>query len=364
MSLFQKSRVTQKDVAREAGVSHVTVSLALRGRRGIPPATRKRIESIAKRLGYTPDPMLRALSTYRQTKKPMAYQSTLGWINNYPQPNDLYRSEGFRLMFAGAKQRAAELGYGLETLNLSEFRFEKEAAQRVFDTHGIRGLLVAPLHASMDQVDLDWDHYSAVRLGYSMKDVPLHTVVTSQYRGAYMATEQLVRLGYHKIAYIHEREFNIRTSGHFLGGYLSACAHYGLNPGMVLALPVIGNSRDTLAWEQAHKWIKKERPDAVIMAAWDILPYLIKWGYRVPEDIGLVSLTLDEKNKNLSGMHQNERAVGRAAIDVLTSLVERQENGIPKVPMHVLIEGIWQEGQTTKRIPSTPLRVRSEALVN
>jgi LacI family transcriptional regulator len=63
-------------------------------------------------------------------------------------------------------------------------------------------------------------------------------------------------------------------------------------------------------------------------------------------------------------MHQNERAVGRAAIDVLTSLVERQENGIPKVPMHVLIEGIWQEGQTTKRIPPTPLRVRSEALVN
>jgi LacI family transcriptional regulator len=362
MRQFTKSRVTQKDVAREAGVSHVTVSLALRGRRGIPPATRKRIESIAKRLGYTPDPMLKALSAYRQTKKPIAYQSTLGWINNHPQPDMLYRSEGFRLTFEGAQQRAAELGYGLEAINLSEFRFEKETAHRVLDTHGIRGLLVAPLHASMDRVDLDWDRYSAVRLGYSMKDTLLHTVVTSQYRGAYMATEQLVRLGYRRIAYIHEREFNIRTSGHFLGGYLSACAHYSLDAGLILSLPVIGTNRDTLAWEQARTWIAKEKPDAIIMAAWDILPHLIHWGFRVPEEIGLVSLTLGERNENLSGIHQNERAAGRAAIDVLTSLVERQEIGIPRVPMHILIEGVWREGHTTRNLPkSPPIRLRGHS---
>ena len=343
-----KARVTQKDVAREAGVSHVTVSLALRGRREIPPATRKRIEAIARRLGYTPDPMLKALSAYRQTQRPVAYHSTLAWINNYPSPDELYRPEGFRLFFEGAKQRAAELGYGLATVNLAEFNYEKRATQRVLDTRGIKGLLVAPVHSSLGHVNLDWDRYSAVRMGYSMKDTLLHTVVTSQYRGGYSATEHLVTLGYRKIAYIHEEQFNLRTSGHFLGGYLSACAHYDLGGGSVLALPIAGNNREALAWEQARQWIAKEKPDAIIMAAWDLLPLLIHWGYDVPGNIGLASLTVGEKNQSTSGIHQNERAAGRAAIDVLTSMVERQEAGIPKTPMHVLIEGVWRDGRTTR----------------
>lgn len=346
-----KTRVTQKDIAREAGVSHVTVSLALRGRREIPPATRKRIEAIARRMGYTPDPLLKALSAYRQKQRPAAYRSTLAWINNYPEPPELYRPEGYRLMYEGAKKRAAELGYGLAAVNLAEFRYDKKTAQRVLDTRGINGLLVAPLHDSMDHVDLDWDRYSAVRLGYSMQDTLLHTVVTSQYRGGYSATEHLFKLGYRKIAYIHEEQFDIRTSGHFLGGYLSACAHYGLGGSLVLALPTARNNRDVLAWEQAREWIAKRKPDAIIMAAWDLLPHLINWGYDVPGEIGLASLTVGEKNRNTSGIHQNERAAGSAAVDVLTSMVERQERGIPRTPMHVLIEGVWRDGRTARRLP-------------
>jgi LacI family transcriptional regulator len=48
-----RARVT--DVAAAAGVSPTTVSHALSGARTVNPATRERILSIAKELGYVPD---------------------------------------------------------------------------------------------------------------------------------------------------------------------------------------------------------------------------------------------------------------------------------------------------------------------
>ena len=67
----------------------------------------------------------------------------------------------------------------------------------------------------------------------------------------------------------------------------------------------------------------------------------------MPEDIGFAFVSVQEKGDVVSGMHQNPRRVGSAAVDLLVSLLERQETGIPKTPMHVLIEGEWRDGQTT-----------------
>ena len=53
-----RARVSLRDVARSVGVSHVTVSLALRGDPRVSAARRKEVEIAAKRLGYRPDPML------------------------------------------------------------------------------------------------------------------------------------------------------------------------------------------------------------------------------------------------------------------------------------------------------------------
>ncbi len=54
-------RVTLKDVAAACGLSHVAVSLALRGSPEIPPATRERILKAARDLRYVPDESARRL---------------------------------------------------------------------------------------------------------------------------------------------------------------------------------------------------------------------------------------------------------------------------------------------------------------
>lgn len=56
-------RVRLKDVARAAGVSDATVSLALSGNPRISEATRKRVKTVARELGYRPNVAARALRT-------------------------------------------------------------------------------------------------------------------------------------------------------------------------------------------------------------------------------------------------------------------------------------------------------------
>ena len=54
---------TIKDVAKQARVSHSTVSRALRGNPSISDDTTKRVRQIAREMGYNPSAAARSLKT-------------------------------------------------------------------------------------------------------------------------------------------------------------------------------------------------------------------------------------------------------------------------------------------------------------
>lgn len=58
-------RHTLADVARQAGVSAITASRALRGTRAVDAALAERVRAAAQQLGYVPDPAARALASAR-----------------------------------------------------------------------------------------------------------------------------------------------------------------------------------------------------------------------------------------------------------------------------------------------------------
>ena len=57
--------VSIKDIAREAGVSHSTVSRALADSPLVNVETKARIQALAREMGYTPSAIARAMSTGR-----------------------------------------------------------------------------------------------------------------------------------------------------------------------------------------------------------------------------------------------------------------------------------------------------------
>ncbi len=58
-------RVTLADVAAAAGVSAMTASRALSGKRTVDPALVERVRAVSQKLGYVPDPAARALASHR-----------------------------------------------------------------------------------------------------------------------------------------------------------------------------------------------------------------------------------------------------------------------------------------------------------
>jgi len=62
---FENARITLADVAREAGVSAITVSRALRQPDKVSPKVRDRILRVVSRLGYVPDAAASALASTR-----------------------------------------------------------------------------------------------------------------------------------------------------------------------------------------------------------------------------------------------------------------------------------------------------------
>jgi hypothetical protein len=67
------------------------------------------------------------------------------------------------------------------------------------------------------------------------------------------------------------------------------------------------------------------------------------WLAGLPGDILTASYALDGGGDGLPGMDHNNAAIGAAAVDWVTRLVERNEFGLPEEPSRLLLPGRWRE---------------------
>ena len=78
-------RVGLREIAAAAGVSVMTVSLALRGNPRISIATRDRIKRLADELGYHPDPELSRLMNHLRTSRTARGKIGVALVDFYPR---------------------------------------------------------------------------------------------------------------------------------------------------------------------------------------------------------------------------------------------------------------------------------------
>ncbi|MBE7157255.1 MAG: LacI family DNA-binding transcriptional regulator [Rhodospirillales bacterium] len=342
-------RVTHRDIARLAEVSHVTVSLALRGHRSIPAATRERIERIAAEIGYRPDPALSALMIYRRGAKPSSYQGTLAWVNNYRENPDDLRAH-FSRYFLGAKQRCAELGYQLEEFRMVDLDLNYKRLSKILRARSIQGVLFPPQgrlrHISKSA--FDWEDFSAVAFGFSLQRPQLDAVTNAQYRTARIAIRKLRSLGYRRIGFVAVERAIEQTDQNFLGGYLVSQRNFP----PLESLPIHLVGRKSEAGERAAflAWFRESEPDVILM----VTAVAIHWLREVPAEVrrgcGYALVDVADDDQETSGMNQNNLLIGRTAVDVLISKIHANERGIPTVPKRILIEGRWVEGKTAPRV--------------
>lgn len=123
-----KQRVTLDDVAREAGVSTMTVSRVVNNTGRISDTTRRHVQAIITRLGYRPSRAARALVT-RKT-------ALLGVI--VPDITNPY----FSKIVQGIEDVATEAEYSVLLVNTNETLAREEAALTQLDDSTIDGLIL------------------------------------------------------------------------------------------------------------------------------------------------------------------------------------------------------------------------------
>lgn len=340
---MSSKRVTLRDLAKQLGVSHTTVSLALRNHPSILPERRAQIKRLAEKEGYRPDPFLSALSVYRVQNRPAGFHSLLAWVNHWDQPGDLRGRKEFDAYWCGGSQAAERLGYRLEDIRwpagLSPARFEQILLAR-----GIQGVIIPPHREAPDWGGFDWNKFSIIRLGMSVPHPDSNVVTSDHQRAVLMAFEKMSQHGYQRIGLVVAADFDRHLGGNYIGGFAAAQRLFKFRhilPPLLTDEPVY-LQQPAKARQLLSKWLEQHKPDAILSAVVDVPPMIRGLGYRIPEDIAVAGSSRDVPVD--AGINQNPEHIGRIAVQMLVSQINLNERGVPTVPCRTLVESSWQEG--------------------
>lgn len=343
-------KVTMADVARAARVSRATVSLALRHRTEIPEATRRKVHVAAQRLGYVPHPLVSALMATRRGKN-RAFQASLAFLTAYPT-KDGWRttSQAYAALFTGAKARAQQLGYALQEVWLRDPRVDARRQSQILQARGIQGVLVSPLPAEDAVIPMiAWEAFSVLAVGYSMRKPAFHRISHDYFHGMALALQQCRAKGYRRVGFFLDRRVSQVIAHLWHAAYL---AEQKTTPGAEPIEPLLAERWDD---PQILRWLKQERPDALIcLDAWRLQAIR-----HVPSSLPLICLNTDESPHPLPGIRRDFSLIGHAAVDRLVSLVQTNQRGTPDRVQTVLLEGEWTHGDRLAR-RGQPLGVSNE----
>jgi len=351
-------RVTLRDIARRLKLTHSTVSRALRDNHQISPAVRVKIQLTAAEMGYRPDPMLTALAHYRQTNVKAAICSELAWINLWPNPKELRRQREFDLYWKGAFAEAARCGFRLEEFSLNE-GVTTERLKQIFRTRNIIGLLLPP--KPPDSIPswegFPWEDFFVVRFGHSLRDPCVHLVASDQMSDGLIAFENIRRHGYRRIGLV-TNEFNSKNLVRFAAGFLFGC----LTVPEAERLPILNLGQLDLQEDKKtlSAWLKRFQPDAILTDLASLRDLLASVGRRVPQDVALAAMSVLDGNAD-AGIDQNSEEIGRAAVQMMVSLINQNDRGVPKICREMLIEGRWVDGPTLPSKHQTALSASTRA---
>lgn len=267
--------VKLKDIADEIGVSTVTVSNALSGKKGVSDRMRSRIEAVARKMGYNVDRYAR--------KEEGGFRVGVLVADIYIEVgNSFYWALYQQLAFAASKSQSVTM---LEVLD-SELQKSKELPkmlqENAVDGMIIIGWLFRPYienlvkHAGVPIVLLD----------FAVKGLQCDAVLSSNYIGMYKMVRYLLSKGHRDIAYVGSRFANENIMDRYYG-YRKALMEENIR----FRKDWVLEDRDLITGEMQIS-LPENMPTAFAcnsdLTASRLYDLLRQQGYRIPEDVSIV----------------------------------------------------------------------------
>jgi LacI family transcriptional regulator len=339
-----------RHVARLAQLSPSAVSLALRDSPKISTATRERVRRIAQRIGYRADAQVVAMM--RHLRKPRAVRQTacFGVISFYDHPRPWEHSLHLTRIYEGMRRRADTLGYRLEPLWLRAPGMNYQRFRTILDARGIEGLLCFGSPDLDQKFPSEFDRCAIVTLGLSIR-TPLHRVISHAYNDTVESLNRLHEFGYRRPGLVLGNYEDRRGAHAHSAAYLGWCEN-GL--GLAQTPPIL--RLDRVEPRPLIIWLKRHRPDVLIFVHHlrDVLDefreVLRQNRIRVPDELGVAVITPILDGTGFAGLQENQELMGIWAVELLAARIANRDFGIPANPRIEMIESLWVEGRSLRRI--------------
>jgi len=327
---FMGKRTSLKDVARAAGVSHITVSRVVRGERTVKTATAEKVRHFLRKLDYRPDPALSALAAYRVKGRRVKASGT---VLAFLETEKLVYNDS---VLEGARVEALQLGYSVESFSLPVSVAGQRQLSRQLFHRGITGLLISPSNEPRRLEGWDWPRFAPVSLGALRHEPAMHAVAMDYFHGLQTAYAELSRKGYKRIGLFLREDLEARTGHLWLGAYLSI-----RQPALK---PLLFRESSQLE-RTVRQWLAREKLDAVLtihrewhetLARKAIAPAYLN--DMAPEP-GAPMIRFDPKD------------IGREGVQLVHLLLQKRELGLPALPKMILLRGEWSAPLPTKFSP-------------
>ena len=319
-------KITIKDIARLANVSHMTVSRALNNKPRIHSETRERILSIAKDLNYQPNFIARSL-VMKRTK-------TLGLVIT-TIANPFYNE-----LAQGIESTARGLGYNIILCCTNYDLSSEQQYIEVLRSKGVDGIILSSAHMEdRNVIGLAQEGFPIVmvnrRTYHPIVKEKVDYVGVDNLLGGFLAVEHLIKLGHKRIGVIGGSS-DSSVGFERLEGGKKAFEAYGLN--QITDYFLDGDFLKDSGYRGGKRFLNMMEPPTAVFATNDYMALgayqaILEEGRKIPEEIAIVGFNDIEftamKGIELTTVGQKKFEMGALAVK---TLVEKVEGGEVKPP--------------------------------
>jgi DNA-binding LacI/PurR family transcriptional regulator len=276
---MSKTRVSIKDIAKAAGVSHSTVSRSLSDSPLVTPDTKARIQRLAREMGYIPDAWARSL-VMGETRAVGVVVTTIA---------DPFIAE----VVQGIESTAYEHDYTVILASSNSDPSREISAVEMLRSKRVDGVIVtASRVGALYQTHLERVGVPVVLINNHSEQSGhyLYSVTVDNQHGGYLATRHLVELGHRRIAYVTGPLNHSSDTGR-LAGYHQALNEAGISFDSALVAP--GNGRVESGEQALSELLKAAGPFTAVfcyndMTAIGLLRAARRFNLAVPQDLSVV----------------------------------------------------------------------------
>jgi len=313
-----RSRITIRDVAAHAGVSHQTVSRVINNSEQVSLETRERVKEVIKKLGYRPSRLAQSLVTQKTR--------TIGLV-----VADITNPFYFEVA-RGVQDTALAQGYNVFVCNTDDNPQGEQDVLTLLDSQEVDGVILSTASSSEAKLLRFAENYKPlVVINREIEHPKVSFVSVDICKGAKLAIEHLISRGHTRIAMLSHKG-HVPDDVRRVAGYRETLKAHHITPNaewLVLASPNLTGGYE------ATQQLLKEHPEITAIFTYNDLMAIgalrgcYDMGLQVPQDCAVMGFD-DIKfstmaQPSLSSIRFDKYIVGHYAMIRLLDMIEAPE---------------------------------------